>query len=131
MRSLTALLAGLGVASSTLAGVAFSRPSSAIRDTFVVKLEWVSNSPRATEQITVRVDDEATATVSRSGRTVRVKPIDQLENKVALELLAEAPNREALATTITLTRGQTVAVHGSTRKEERRTDENLLFVTVD
>jgi hypothetical protein len=95
-----------------------------------IKLEWVTNAPRATEQLTVVVDDEEEATVREAGRTVQVKPSVNPDGTILLRLKVTGLANDVLDTAFTVPKEETRVVQAITRKNGRDVKERLLFVTV-
>src|SRR5262245_35278426 len=96
------LLAILGVGACAIAvgsgARAQQRPSDVSPRPISVKLEWASNAPRATENITLVVDQGFTATATQRGRNIKVKSALNADNTVTINLRIIGPNTESLET---------------------------------
>jgi hypothetical protein len=133
MRNSLLAMFGLGAAVVAVGGNVRAQagaPRGVPETVVAIKLEWVTNSPKATEQLTVVVDDEETATVRETGRTVQVKPSVNPDGTILLRLKVTGLADDVLDTALTIPKEETRVVQAINRKNGRDVKERLLFVTV-
>lgn len=129
------LLAILGVGAVAVAvgsgARAQERPANVSPRPISVKLEWANNAPRATENITLVVDQGYTATAAQGGRNIKIKSALNIDNTVTINLRIIGPNTESLETEFTTSSGETRVIQAVQTAKGKETTERLLFVTAE
>lgn len=117
-----AIAVGSGAKAQDRAPVSSPKPIS-------IKLEWVSSVPRATENVTLLVDQGYTAATTQGGRSVKVGSTLNADKTVTVNLRITGPSKESIETELTTQPGETRVVQAVVTRKGKESTERLLFVT--
>ena len=116
------------------ATVATTLPRRTSGDTVMLRFEWARNGKKSTESLTLRAVLDQPTTVQQGPRMVEAQPsiVDDGTYVVHLKLKDDSrkDEEESLTTSVHAQSGETLMIMGRTKKNDRSTQESLLFLTV-